>query len=160
MTPQADSVQRVTRAIFALKSPPPAGSEHYRAGWDDALEAAIDVVRDELTGTPENENGERIVSTYTPARPYLKTLTDAHGRTWQFAYWGSGFVYIRELIDSPDLDDLIIPIGPKASRGAWPYLIGLDDYRSDGDRGTAAWLDRRAASWIADRNNESPEATP
>jgi hypothetical protein len=36
----------VTRAIFALKSPAPPGSEHYRAGWDDGLEAAIDAARD------------------------------------------------------------------------------------------------------------------
>jgi hypothetical protein len=41
-----EEIKRITRAIYALKSPPPAGSEHYRAGWDDALDAAIDAVRD------------------------------------------------------------------------------------------------------------------
>lgn len=38
----------VTRAIWALKSPPPPGSQHYRSGWDDGLEAAIDAARDEV----------------------------------------------------------------------------------------------------------------
>jgi hypothetical protein len=38
--------KRVARAIWALKSPPPPGSEHYRSGWDDGLEAAIDAARD------------------------------------------------------------------------------------------------------------------
>lgn len=37
--------KRVTRAIFALKSPPPPGSQHYRSGWDDGLDAAIDAAR-------------------------------------------------------------------------------------------------------------------
>jgi len=41
----ADVAQHVTRAIFALKSPAPAGSEHYRSGWDDGLEAAMDATR-------------------------------------------------------------------------------------------------------------------
>ncbi|MFD5491559.1 hypothetical protein ACFWH4_01120 [Streptomyces sp. NPDC127091] len=44
----AGVAKRVTRAIFALKSPAPAGSEHYRSGWDDGLEAAIDAARDEV----------------------------------------------------------------------------------------------------------------
>ncbi|MFD9222050.1 hypothetical protein ACFWDI_19010 [Streptomyces sp. NPDC060064] len=42
--------RRVTRAIHALKSPAPDGSEHYRSGWDDGLEAAIDAARDCLEG--------------------------------------------------------------------------------------------------------------
>ncbi|MEU1450591.1 hypothetical protein, partial [Streptomyces mirabilis] len=29
-----------------LKSPPPPGSQHYRSGWDDGLEAAMDAARD------------------------------------------------------------------------------------------------------------------
>lgn len=33
------------RAIFGLKSPLPAGSQHYRAGWDDGLDAAIDAAK-------------------------------------------------------------------------------------------------------------------
>lgn len=36
----------VVRAIHALKTPPPPGSGHYRSGWDDGLEAAIDAARD------------------------------------------------------------------------------------------------------------------
>lgn len=42
----AELARHVTRAIFALKSPPPAGSEHYRSGWDDGVEAAMDAARD------------------------------------------------------------------------------------------------------------------
>lgn len=42
-------ITRVTRAIHALKTPPPSGSPHYRSGWDDALEAAIDAARGVLT---------------------------------------------------------------------------------------------------------------
>ncbi|MFI0967130.1 hypothetical protein ACH4S8_37950 [Streptomyces sp. NPDC021080] len=38
--------RQVARAIFALKSPAPAGSEHYRSGWDNGLEAAMDAARD------------------------------------------------------------------------------------------------------------------
>jgi hypothetical protein len=40
--------KRIARAIWALKSPPPPGSQHYRSGWDDGLEAAIDAARDAL----------------------------------------------------------------------------------------------------------------
>lgn len=40
-----DQTRRIVRAIFGLKSPPPAGSPHYRSGWDDGLEAAIDAVK-------------------------------------------------------------------------------------------------------------------
>lgn len=42
--------KRASRAIWALKSPAPPGSEHYRSGWDDGLEAAIDAIRDALGG--------------------------------------------------------------------------------------------------------------
>lgn len=37
-----DIIRRVVHAIHDLKSPPPWGSDHYRSGWDDALEAAKD----------------------------------------------------------------------------------------------------------------------
>ena len=40
--------KHVARAIWALKTPPPPGSQHYRSGWDDGLEAAIDAARDAL----------------------------------------------------------------------------------------------------------------
>jgi len=40
------AAKTVTRAIYALKSLPPPGSQHYRSGWDDGLEAAIDAARD------------------------------------------------------------------------------------------------------------------
>jgi hypothetical protein len=40
--------KHVTRAIFALKTPSPDGSQHYQSGWDDGLEAAMDAARDAL----------------------------------------------------------------------------------------------------------------
>lgn len=46
----ADLKSRVTRAIHALKSPEPDGSQHYRSGWDDGVDAAIDAARDALDG--------------------------------------------------------------------------------------------------------------
>lgn len=47
MTDTNRSARRVAvRAIHALKSPPPEGSEHYRSGWDAGLEAAMDAVRE------------------------------------------------------------------------------------------------------------------
>lgn len=48
----AAMAQHVARAIFALKSPLPAGSEHYRSGWDDGLEAAMDAARDAVLSLP------------------------------------------------------------------------------------------------------------
>lgn len=45
-------VLRAVRAIHRLKSPPPAGSQHYRSGYDDGLEAAIDAVKDAISATP------------------------------------------------------------------------------------------------------------
>ncbi|MFI2081487.1 hypothetical protein ACH43Y_14205 [Streptomyces rubiginosohelvolus] len=41
----ADQLRAAVRAIHALKSPTPDGSPHYRSGWDDGLEAAMDAVR-------------------------------------------------------------------------------------------------------------------
>jgi hypothetical protein len=44
----AELAKDVTRAVFALKTPPPDGSAHYQSGWDDALEAAMDAARSAL----------------------------------------------------------------------------------------------------------------
>ncbi|WP_432147923.1 hypothetical protein [Streptomyces sp. bgisy029] len=41
----ADQLRAAVRAIHALKAPAPFGSPHYRSGWDDGLEAAMDAVR-------------------------------------------------------------------------------------------------------------------
>ncbi|MFI6653213.1 hypothetical protein ACIBI8_37190 [Streptomyces sp. NPDC050529] len=43
-TPTTDR-QAAVHAIHALKSPPPPGSQHYQAGWDTGLEAAIEAVQ-------------------------------------------------------------------------------------------------------------------
>lgn len=43
---ETDLTKHLVRAVFALKTPSPDGSEHYRSGWDDGLEAAMDAVRD------------------------------------------------------------------------------------------------------------------
>lgn len=39
MTPE--QVRDVRRALYRLKSPLPSGSEHYRSGFDDGVEASI-----------------------------------------------------------------------------------------------------------------------
>jgi hypothetical protein len=36
---------RLAREVFKLRLVLPAGSEHYRSGWDDALEAAVELLR-------------------------------------------------------------------------------------------------------------------
>jgi hypothetical protein len=40
-----DRTRRVVRAIFGLKAQPPSGSQRYRSGWDDGLEAAMDAAK-------------------------------------------------------------------------------------------------------------------
>lgn len=37
--------EHFARKVHKLKDPAPAGSEHYRSGWDDAVEAAADTIR-------------------------------------------------------------------------------------------------------------------
>lgn len=89
------------------------------------------------------------MSTYTLPRPYSATYADSDGRTWQFAYWGSGFIYIRELIE----DDNTLPVG--ASRDVWPFVIDLNETGAPCPEDvTLAWLDRRTGEWIAARNED------
>ena len=45
LTP-TELANHVARAIYALKTPAPTGSEHYRSGWGTGLDAATDVARD------------------------------------------------------------------------------------------------------------------
>lgn len=45
LTP-VEIANHVGRAIWALKTPSPTGSEHYCSGWDDGLDAATDAARD------------------------------------------------------------------------------------------------------------------
>lgn len=49
---------QVTRAIYALKTPPPTGSEHYRSGWDTGLEAAADTARDAVLAATASQAAE------------------------------------------------------------------------------------------------------
>jgi len=48
-TNPTDRLREAVRAIHALKSPPPDGSQHYRAGFDAGLESAADAVEDLAT---------------------------------------------------------------------------------------------------------------
>ncbi|MFG2670826.1 hypothetical protein [Streptomyces sp. NPDC048445] len=63
-TPTTDR-QAAVRAIYALKSPPPPGSQHYQAGWDTGLEAAIEAVQ----GVFEAEHPARLVLGATDQQP-------------------------------------------------------------------------------------------
>jgi hypothetical protein len=77
--------KRVTRAIFALKSPAPSGSEHYRAGWDDCLEAAMDAARDAVVDWVAAETPP--AETQTAAAVVARVLAvaeviEANGITW------------------------------------------------------------------------------
>ena len=89
-------------------------------------------------------------STFTPESPALATLPDMRGALWQFAYWGSGFVYIREALDA----DEIIPIGDKASRDDWPFLIDLNSHGMKPGDVTGEWLSERAVEWVSDRDED------
>lgn len=89
-------------------------------------------------------------SIYSHARPYLTTHTDENGSTWQFAYWGSKFVYIREVFD--DGTEQRIPIG--GTRDDWPFVIDLAHYLQRATDATPEWLDAKSAEWISDRNED------
>jgi len=54
----ADAANQVTRAIYALKTPPPTGSEHYRSGWDTGLEAAADTACDAVLAATASQAAE------------------------------------------------------------------------------------------------------
>jgi hypothetical protein len=89
---------------------------------------------------------------YTSDHPYTRNLTDANGWMWQFAYWGSGKVYIRDIPN--ELSDPLPPIGEDATRDDWPFLIDLNYYGMRPEDVTAEWLRARAAEWITDRNDD------
>jgi len=87
---------------------------------------------------------------FTTANPFTVALTDAQGAVWQFAYWGTGFVYIRELSDDEDRPALHL-VG-NTSRDNWPYLIDLNDYSLKPGDVTREWVYERATEWIAERD--------
>ena len=61
--------KHVVRAIFALKSPTPPGSEHYRAGWDDGVEAAMDAARDAVLHRLATEAAAPVVGVAADTTP-------------------------------------------------------------------------------------------
>lgn len=68
--PTPQETQAAVRAIHALRSPAPEGSEHYRSGWDTGLEAAMDAVRDLAPAVPTVSADvftERLVQALTEA---------------------------------------------------------------------------------------------
>ena len=89
---------------------------------------------------------------FTPDAPFAVKLTDSNGWLWQFAYWGNGFVYIREIPN--ELSDPMPLIGDDASRDDWPFLIDLNYYGTRPADVTAEWLDNHAAGWISGRNDD------
>jgi hypothetical protein len=91
------------------------------------------------------------MTVYTPASPFLTTLADNDGRFWNFAYWGSQYVYIREVNEDTPIQPAM---GDRASRDDWPYLIDLNSYGMRPEQVTREWLAERAAQWITDRNDD------
>lgn len=88
------------------------------------------------------------MSRFSITSPYLTRLVDIDGRYWQFAYWGTGYVYIREVVE--DVNDVAVPLG--GSRDQWPYLVDLNDWKRTPDTVSRTWLDSKSAEWITDRN--------
>lgn len=88
---------------------------------------------------------------YTPDSPFLATLPDRDGHLWNFAYWGSRYLYIREVTEDTPISPAM---GDRASRDDWPYLIALNDYGVQPQDVPRAWLADRAAEWILDRNKD------
>lgn len=90
-----------------------------------------------------------MTSTFTPARPATAALPDRRGDVWQFAYWGSGFVYIRQAFTD---EDRVIPIGDNATRDDWPFQIDLNYENMRPENVTREWLTDQAARWIENRD--------
>lgn len=86
---------------------------------------------------------------FNPDQPFTAAQADKRGAVWQFAYWGSGNIYIRETFE---YETHLIAIGNRASRDDWPYLIDLNYHGMRPDDVTTSWLEQRADEWITDRN--------
>jgi hypothetical protein len=91
------------------------------------------------------------MSTYTPASPATAALPDSRGAIWQFAYWGSGYIYIREMFVD---ENRVIPVGDRVSRDDWPFLIDLNVEGMRPEDVTREWLAERAGVWIDARNTD------
>ncbi|WP_406190149.1 hypothetical protein OH791_33560 [Streptomyces anulatus] len=149
-----DLLRAAVRAIHALKSPKPDGSRHYRSGWDDGLEAAMDAVRGmalavarQLLGTTTTEGEPEIVAYRNTDRPGV-LLCREHGAGWLgltpltsedledggFCTWG------REYGHECGRDVLIAPTTPAASLGEVvsrlaAHAVGFQDVLDESDRG-------------------------
>lgn len=149
-----DQLRAAVRAIHALKSPTPDGSRHYRSGWDDGLEAAMDAVRGmalavarQLLGTTTTEGEPEIVAYRNTDRPGV-LLCREHGAGWLgltpltsedledggFCTWG------REYGHECGRDVLIAPTTPAASLGEVvsrlaAHAVGFQDVLDESDRG-------------------------
>lgn len=85
----------------------------------------------------------------TEERPFNTTLTDVRGSRWHFCYWGTEYVYVREM--SNDREDSA-PVGAREGLGRWHFRISLADYAIRPADVTQGWVTVRAEQWIADRN--------
>lgn len=74
---------------------------------------------------------------FTPDRPYNTTLTDSRGQRWHFYYNGGTSIRIK----------------PHGARD-WTNQIGLLLYGPRPEDMTFEWLDKRAAQWITDYNED------
>lgn len=80
MTP--DQVQAARRALFKLKSTPPSGSEHYRAGFDAGVESSITVIEGMKTAPAVPIEHHYVMTLCTMQPGGLKVQTDQDLYDW------------------------------------------------------------------------------
>lgn len=71
-----ECARHVARAIFALKTPSPDGSQHYQSGWDDGLEAAMDAAGDAVLSVlpvPVDRSAEERAARHLAAKDHPRT---------------------------------------------------------------------------------------
>ncbi|WP_371612899.1 hypothetical protein [Streptomyces clavifer] len=87
--PLAELRQTAVRAIHALKSPPPPGSQHYQSGWGTGLEAAIEAVQAVFDQAPATvarrilgttEQADTVAAPTDRRERYAAAIRDTDGR--------------------------------------------------------------------------------
>lgn len=114
--------QALTRAVFALKTPSPPGSEHYRSGWDDGLEAAIEAVAEFFDQRPSAVSVVPPATNQTALRELVaEALLDHLSRTADIRPGRDGdLAFMPEVTDAERLRlaDAVLAVLPAPDRAA------------------------------------------